>query len=51
MTREEWARCARFEPAEGQYIFYAVYEDVAHPRDGVFRILAQPERTHTASTP
>jgi hypothetical protein len=50
MTREEWARYARFEPEAGQYVFYAIYRHAANPRNEDVRILAQPERTHTAST-
>jgi hypothetical protein len=49
VTREEWKRCARFEPEEGQYVFYAVYQDAADPRNGLSRILAQPERTEGVS--
>jgi hypothetical protein len=50
VTPKDWAQYAFFEPAEGQYIFYAIYRNAAHPRDDVVRILAQPEPPRAVST-
>jgi hypothetical protein len=48
VTPDEWARLARFEPREGQHIFYARYHDAANLNDGLVRILAQPGQTDGA---